>query len=475
MPDFTTYFLSTSEITQKKGGVLGDAPPVENSITGRYTFTESKDLNSDGMSEKGGYWGYLKNLFVNFDVFIEKIQQKNKNVREVFLDILNEMSAGANSFWNFQVVEREAKKEDTKKGFAEGDVIITVIDENWIGKNKQAEPYKFYHQGPESVFLDANIDISVPSEMTNQIISRRLSLINNPDEPIVGVGGFFASATDLFLKNYTDAAGNPKKKMTAEEKAKIDADEKAANAEAKKPLSKQMEEEIVASQGRISTAQAAVNKLQADKDAIEAQYDNSTKLGDLLYGESDKDKALKAQAVELQKQIDAQNAGIQAEADKSVETLRKLYKQKEKEVEDAKKEEQAKVTSNLSKLDIIVKPTMTDLGEVTDATLTDLSIFKSYFAIYCFDDVPYFDLLKNDAFNTKKGATSTQTLSHPLPIKYNFKILGNSGIRRGDMFNVIGIPEKYATHGLFQVTEIQQTLDGPMWTTQITGEYRQRQ
>ena len=105
-------------------------------------------------------------------MFVEKLQQKNKNVREVFVDMLNEMSSAVNSFWNFQIVEQKDSK---------GNIIISVIDENWIGSNPNTGIKTFNHAGPYSVFLDANLDISVPSEMTNQIISRRLALANNPD------------------------------------------------------------------------------------------------------------------------------------------------------------------------------------------------------------------------------------------------------------------------------------------------------
>ena len=97
---------------------------------------------------------------------------------------------------------------------------------------------------------------------------------------------------------------------------------------------------------------------------------------------------------------------------------------------------------------------------------------KAKFNIYTFDDTEYLDLLKRAAFGNKTG---TGNLSHPLPIKYSFKILGNSGIRRGDTFNIRGIPSKYAKHGLFQVTQIEHSLDGNQWFTNITGDYRQIQ
>ena len=51
--------------------------------------------------------------------------------------------------------------------------------------------------------------------------------------------------------------------------------------------------------------------------------------------------------------------------------------------------------------------------------------------------------------------------------------MGKSGIRRGDVFNIIGIPERYARHGYFQVINIEQQIEGNLWTTKITGQYRQ--
>ena len=59
--------------------------------------------------------------------------------------------------------------------------------------------------------------------------------------------------------------------------------------------------------------------------------------------------------------------------------------------------------------------------------------------------------------------------------KYSFTILGNSGIRRGDVFNIYGIPEKYRTNGIFQVTEIEHSMTNMRWETTVTGEYRQIQ
>ena len=96
--------------------------------------------------------------------------------------------------------------------------------------------------------------------------------------------------------------------------------------------------------------------------------------------------------------------------------------------------------------------------------------FRENFRIYTFKDTNLLDYLKN-----LKILGSSGRLSHPLPIKYSFTILGTSGIRRGDMFNIVGIPEKYRKSGLFQVNAVSHTIEGMQWKTNIEGLYRQLQ
>jgi hypothetical protein len=71
------------------------------------------------------------------------------------------------------------------------------------------------------------------------------------------------------------------------------------------------------------------------------------------------------------------------------------------------------------------------------------------------------------------GEVKSGSLTQPLPIKYSFTILGNSGIRRGDTFKIDGIPRKYAEKGVFQVTGIEHSLSGMRWETTVEGLYRQ--
>ena len=101
------------------------------------------------------FWGYLRNLYVNFDMFVEKLNQPNKTIREVLLDILNEMSSAVNNFWNFQLVETQAEADNKALGITKGDIIITVVDENWVGKKTEPNDEYFSHSGNLCPFLES--------------------------------------------------------------------------------------------------------------------------------------------------------------------------------------------------------------------------------------------------------------------------------------------------------------------------------
>ena len=494
MPDFSVYFLNSGKITQNEGGQFtleggGDPyPVVDNRIPTIGSFVETADtIIGPVHTEKGGYWGYLKNLYINFDVFRSKLEQKNKNIREVLLDMLNEMSSAVNSFWNFQVVEQQDK---------DGNIILSVIDENWFGKKVGASEV-FFHSGPNSIFLDANIDIALPSEMTNQIISRRLALANNPDEPIVGVGGFFESETDLFLTSYTDSNGNARKILTQQEKDdqdKIDAAAAAAATANSKILpSATIQAAIDISKGKEQALRDKKLKIFLDYSALGArqgimEVGQEVALAALIKANTllPTDIGLKLQLEQvaaekvlddLEDKRDAEIAAVEAliTAEKGAQEILLKQKEAQEKIEEDADGEIAKkgIEANLSKIDVVPKVIASILDIKGD--IAEPATLKEYFQIFCMDDEPLLDRLKNDAFTNKKADTTAKGLSHPLPIKYIFKVLGTSGFRRGDTFNIIGIPQKYEKHGLFQIIEIEHNVSGNTWTTSVTGQYHQVQ
>jgi hypothetical protein len=524
IPDFKRYYLQSNTVKQMGGGSSGwgkllvdgglwDAVQNNDELA---LFAPNEPLANFGYKESSQYWGYLRNLFVNFDMFVSKLEQKNKNTREIFLDILNEMSSAVNSFWNFQIVEGEFKPANrppaktwtpdpnnplpaaiqlqaaaardfsligaasqpftyipgqgpvaptatpnvvtittTNTGttatisnnMKPGDIVITVIDENFMGKNPYAKKdiVKFDHIGSQCVFMESNLDISMPADMTNKIVMTRLEASANPDAPFTKVGGFFNSATDLFLPKPKNGAGQgetlvsgsstPAPDATAEQQIKEKKEEQAKYRRVIPPVT-----------GPGGPTIYTYYKIDANGAETYSFTETYGLNGVTVTGNKDE----QAKYSKLQEEI---NALSTAAADLA----------------------KANLSSYIEKVSAMPNPKIQNriVNKEQIKTLIEegnyQSLLENNFCFYTFDDTEYFDRLKNDALGTKTG----KTLSQPLPIKYSFKILGNSGIRRGDMFNIFGIPDKYRKHGLFQVTEIEHSFDGNLWVTNITGDYRQ--
>ena len=472
IPDFSKYFLNVNDVNQQElyeSAIISLGAP----------FVEKKALTSEivkGYSEDAEHWGYLKNLYVNFDLFKNKIEQKNKNIREIFLDILNELSAAVNSYWNFQIVEIQDENgnisketeinafrvpflnptnitnpikltqiEDTKTTIKLG-----VIDEHWIGKPSTAEPIQtFYHNGANCTFLESTLESSIPGEMTSAIVSRRLDVVTNPDSPITDVGGFFNASVDLFLK---EVISNGQTRKATTENAVSESINNNQNKEEKEieELEKKKKDlKIVAKTLVVSAAPGA-----AVVTATSYEYENGDKASE-----------------------DDKNAYIGLEAQISAKRTETGEVQK------------TTLTQNLDKLDVVPNPSIGTPLSLSNSSITNKDEFKKNFVIYCFNDTSFFDKLKNKNFYLKtidssgkkiikeanKNGSIDKRLSQPLPIKYSFKILGTSGLRRGDMFNIIGIPAKYAKYGLFQITQVEHTIENMSWFTLVKGEYRQIQ
>jgi hypothetical protein len=287
------------------------------------------------------------------------------------------------------------------------------------------------------------------------------------------------------LRDYTDSNGNQRKTLTEEEKKAQDAADAEAAASApaadEPTPSQKTQAQIDASNAR----DIAINKekytLAADRRKLVSDLDlvDGTGLFDPdIDGDEVLNYAKKAEIEAKIKSLDAKTAALDAEkvANKSAREV--LDKQK-KEQEDIEKDEDGEnaakaIGANLEKIDVVPKLNLDTLPDAI-GDITDTNVLKTNFQIFCMDDEPLFDRLKNDAFANKNSGTTAKGLSHPLPIKYTFKVLGTSGFRRGDTFNIIGIPSKYAKHGLFQITEIEHNVSGMAWTTSVTGQYRQLQ
>jgi len=443
IPNFYSFYLSPNNIDANE--IIKESNFIDNSIYGRewvyddtakketiqnywYSFVQESELKPppgySGQYELAKYWGKLQYLYINFDLFSNILKNSvNKSIREVLMELLNEMSSAVNGFWNFQLVE---------KGDENSDVEIAIIDENFSGLNTKT-PKLFTHSGETSRFLEADLDINIPSEMTNALILRRLDYTSNPDQHILKPIGAFSPLTDKFLEkvNYTPTI-NPNPGNPTKDAATIKAENLRKQIEAQRKTFTVKEETIDLPDGSVTTT----------------KYFDST--GALVY------------TVQL------------GATDYANTQIAQSFKKLADDLADAEKEVttnvQMAVENNLRKIDVVPNPWNTSVNSNALQANAGFTTFNDNFKIYCCDDTQLFDILKNNAFEAYPSATKT---SPPLPIKYSFKILGKSGLRRGDIFNIIGIPQKYAQYGFFQIVNIEQNIVGDVWTTYVTGQYRQ--
>ena len=328
--------------------------------------------------EEANYWGYLNDLYVNFDFFKNTISQSNKNIREILEDLLNGMSDAVNSFWNFQIIEAKSKTD--------GKLTFKIIDENWSGQlTSDTGIRKFQHSGMRSKFLEASLDMSIPADMANQIIARRNSIAVNANQPIIDANSdsnvsFFGGIKDAFLQVSTNNT-LPTAEITA-----------------------------------APTPTAVTTSTEAGTTESTTQPTTNT----------------------------------------------------------AAPEEPDYYSENLEKLTILPK---TDFISDNFSFPTNRAELNLSFNIYTFDDINLFDVIRNKTFYTyKKGTESSNKRVSPLlPIKYSFKTYGISGLERGNIFHVDGIPKRYSNFGFFQITQYEQEISDSLWTTTVSGDFRQYQ
>jgi hypothetical protein len=474
IPDFFTYFLNDSEV------------PVDSILNSEFdasigglSFVQYTDmpLGNDpkgnpwnyktwpGYFEKPGYYGDIENLYINFDVFCKAIKNSaNKSIKDVLLDMLNEMSDAVNSFWNFQLVERVAEN---------GDIEIGIIDENWAGycaipKNRIQV---FRHAGELSVFLEANLQVDIPSEMTNQIILKRENYTSNPSSHGLDVGGIFTDRKDLFFTGVGYEDNTPPGTVPVGGKTTDALKKDLAALEAQKTA---WTARLVSDKNPKTTKGRVWKwvKIGLSKQQI-VEYRDPAKGNILVYSEYINFNPGAIEATRLANDPYYNQRGDTTNLEgQNWEKLKADIKALKSQLEQTAT---TTLTNNINKIDIIANPIYANFGSSVPKNAFEDSTrkfdkLKDYFRIYCCTDTQIFDIMKNNAFESYGTVGKTSIL---LPIKYTFKIMGKSGIRRGDIFNIVGIPERYEQNGFFQVINIEQTIEGNLWTTNVTGQYRQ--
>jgi len=376
-PNFS--LLEATKIKQTTQDFISSGEPIDNSVKSAATkilFPYDKaivdgivsDINIKveyidddgdipGINKDAYTWGFLNDLYVNFDFAYNILNTPNFSLKDGLYQILNGISSAVNGLWNFQIEEVSSTKD-------EGVVILKIMDSTLTPKFKENENpsnennsqiYQFDVYGYNSIFMDASFDMDIGGAMMNQIITTKLQAPTNTSSPSV--------TGKLFATGYTDKILN-----------KINLDNINTNV------------------------------------------------------------------------IDDSN---QAKLDENVDT---------------EKIKQQNLLLFLEKISWYPKVELESNSEISADTL----LLNVYRTIY--DDREALTSIKTSNDNT---TPTSLDISIPLPVKFSFSMHGISGIKRGDMFSVKGLPNQYSIkNGFFQVTSLKNTIENMIWKTTIEGEFR---
>jgi len=145
-----------------------------------------------------GKWGYLKDLYINFEFFVEVLGRSNYVTKDIYYEILNGISTAANSIWHFEITQLP-KPDET------GSYHLQVVDMNLCGTEPSAfeKCVRFRASGVDTPFLTSELSMDMPGAMKNMIVGKRnshyLDTASEGTHP-VKFKGLFARQQDPVLK-----------------------------------------------------------------------------------------------------------------------------------------------------------------------------------------------------------------------------------------------------------------------------------
>lgn len=119
-----------------------------------------------GINRNAYTWGYLDDLYVNFDFAMEIIKTKNLSMRDGIIQILNGLSTAAGGIWDFQLIDSVDSS---------GNITIRIEDFNLTPSNVITPSNSFDISGPKCPFIDTSMDMDVSGDVMNAVIGERNS------------------------------------------------------------------------------------------------------------------------------------------------------------------------------------------------------------------------------------------------------------------------------------------------------------
>jgi len=173
--------------TSSRGGRSGG---TNINLDYRITDTDGNETDSDSRMTKQAYhWGFLDDLYVNFDWCMSILNSSNYTRKDALYQILNGMSSAVNDLWDFQIDKTQLENDITIDGvtYKKGDDVISIKEGNFTHKGQKRPTAVFNLEGTNSIFKDASLSLDLGGAKMNQIIGKRLKhQINEDTQPNVG-------------------------------------------------------------------------------------------------------------------------------------------------------------------------------------------------------------------------------------------------------------------------------------------------
>lgn len=417
-------------------------PRLEDSPLGSFEWDDTI-YPSSGLAYQ---YGYLKDLYINFDFFIESMEKSGFVMYEVMLDILNGFSSAVNLYWDFQIIAGGSKEDGNER--------MRVVDKTFLGLSKGAVARNesgipkivtttFQSMGVNSPFISVDFSMDIPKETANMVMAQR-----NDTSSKNADGGSNATPSD-----------SPGSSL---EKQPINFD---SNLFSSVPCP-------------VAQSLDSINRLLTDSDKEIAESRTS--------------------ASAEQSKIDSENSNVFGDWSDTKEFAKGAWSVISTNVsigfnklgedtglwESSEKEEIRNANYDYFVSKAGVFPRGIDRSDVMRA---DTGFWANIQAAFTTDEqqgiskvlwVGTYDdplLLKqfelSDFKKSKKDGADSHSLNPVLlPIKFNFTIHGVSGLKVGDIFSVTDLPNKYANR-IFQITQVEHEI-GDIWTTSIESQMR---
>jgi hypothetical protein len=327
-------------------------------------------------------WGWLTDLYLNFDFFKEVIDRKGLLIKDIVLEILNGVSSAVNMYWEFQIVDRCSKGvseniSEPRQSAAEGTLELQIKEIGTGGVPTKSIQTIFQSRGLKTPFIQSSLKMDIPGAMKNMIVGQRNAASQGN-----------AEARDIIMDNAKDGLFS----------------------------------------NEIDPVLQAINSMA--KNAEEAKK-NPKKKEEQKY-----DKDIEKENKKKNLELFTQTAGIFPKIQDS----------------------QGNIDAVLNWFDFI---------DTNKSTLNDLLIVGTY------NDPSLLKMIQqiDDCIFTGGSYKGVLNNSIILPIKFDFTIHGVSGLKVGDVFKIDDLPKKYRTK-IFQIMQINHSLDDNGWFTQVESQIR---